>query len=364
MKRALGIREKALGPEHRDVASSLNNLAGLYRTQGRNGEADPLLRRALGILEKALGPEHPDVALSLNNLAGLALAQHDWTQAASYWRTATKVIERRAELGLAGIQGASVKGEAVRNRWYFEGLIKATYRLAPEGHADRVKQGWEMFETAQWAQASEAANSLEQMAARNAKGDAVLARLVRERQDQFAEWQVKDKQLIAAKSEPPIKRDPGAEKSLNDRLTAIEVRLASIDAQLAKDFPDYAALTNPKPISIAEVQSQLNEREALVLLFDTVEFKSSIPEETFIWVVTKDDMRWVRSKLGTMMWLNCVVGSMLRSGMMRRAHSGAAIYSKPHLRKMLMAISAQKLCPSIWPVLTDSIGRCSVKSKI
>ncbi len=50
---------------------SLTNLAILYQTQGRYAEAEPLHRRALAIREKALGPDHPDVAASLNNLASL-----------------------------------------------------------------------------------------------------------------------------------------------------------------------------------------------------------------------------------------------------------------------------------------------------
>ena len=43
----------------------------LYRTQGEYAEAEPLYRRALAIREKALGPEHPDTAHGLNNLAEL-----------------------------------------------------------------------------------------------------------------------------------------------------------------------------------------------------------------------------------------------------------------------------------------------------
>lgn len=39
--------------------------------QGNYDEAEPLFTRALAIREKALGPEHPDVASSLNNLAVL-----------------------------------------------------------------------------------------------------------------------------------------------------------------------------------------------------------------------------------------------------------------------------------------------------
>ncbi len=51
------------------MAASLNNLAELYRTQGRYAEAEPLYKRSLAIREGALGPEHPDVAQSLENYA-------------------------------------------------------------------------------------------------------------------------------------------------------------------------------------------------------------------------------------------------------------------------------------------------------
>ena len=50
---------------------ALNNLAALYDSQGKYTQAEPLYKRSLMIAEKALGPDHPDVALSLENLAGL-----------------------------------------------------------------------------------------------------------------------------------------------------------------------------------------------------------------------------------------------------------------------------------------------------
>jgi CHAT domain-containing protein/tetratricopeptide (TPR) repeat protein len=296
---SLAIREKVFGPEDLDVAIVLSNLSELYCDQGRYAEAEPLSERALAIREKALGPEHPRVATILANLALLSLAQHNWVNAAEYWQRATKVIERRAERGLAGSEGGSAKGEAVRNSWYFSGLIKMTDRLAPEGHADRAQLGPEMFEKAQWAQASEAAGSLTQMAARSAKGDTALAGLVRERQDLVAEWQAKDKQLIAAKSQLSAKRNPDAEKVLSDRIAAIDGRLRAIDAQFAKDFPEYASLTSPKADSVAEVKSLLGPDETLVLFLDTPEFKPTVAEETFIWVVTKTNMRWAKTTLGT-----------------------------------------------------------------
>ena len=79
-KRSLAIYEKALGPEHPDVAQSLNSLAELYRSLGDYARAEPLYKRSLDIREKALGPEHPDVAQSLNNLAGLYIFLGDYAR--------------------------------------------------------------------------------------------------------------------------------------------------------------------------------------------------------------------------------------------------------------------------------------------
>ena len=72
---------KALGPDHPDLATYLNNLAHLYHAQGRYAEAEPLNKQALTIWEKALGPEHPHVATSLNNLAELYKAQGKYAEA-------------------------------------------------------------------------------------------------------------------------------------------------------------------------------------------------------------------------------------------------------------------------------------------
>ena len=55
-KRALAISEKALGPDHPNVAMNLNSLALLFDAQARRTEAEPLYKRALAIYEKALGP--------------------------------------------------------------------------------------------------------------------------------------------------------------------------------------------------------------------------------------------------------------------------------------------------------------------
>ncbi len=53
---------------HPDVATSLNNLAGLYDLQGKYEAAEPLYLEAINICEKALGSNHPNTITIRQNL--------------------------------------------------------------------------------------------------------------------------------------------------------------------------------------------------------------------------------------------------------------------------------------------------------
>ena len=74
LQRALEIREHALGARD-GVAEVLRYLSELYRDQGRFAQAEETGRRALGIFRRVLGPEHHEVAATLNSLAGAAARQ-------------------------------------------------------------------------------------------------------------------------------------------------------------------------------------------------------------------------------------------------------------------------------------------------
>jgi tetratricopeptide (TPR) repeat protein len=93
-RRALAIREKAQGPDHPHTAISLNNLAALYYNQSRYGEAEPLYQRALAVDERALGPDHPRTATDLNNLALLYNTQGRYAEAEPLYQRALAIHER------------------------------------------------------------------------------------------------------------------------------------------------------------------------------------------------------------------------------------------------------------------------------
>ena len=94
LKRALTIREQTLGLDHPDTATTLHNLARLYRYQGQYSQAEPLYLRALAIRERALGFDHPETAITLENLALFYMAQGQYSQAEALLNRTLAIKER------------------------------------------------------------------------------------------------------------------------------------------------------------------------------------------------------------------------------------------------------------------------------
>ena len=66
------------------LATELNEKAIELYKQGKYDEAVPLLEKSLKIRQQVLGAEHPSVATSLNNLAGLYESQGRYTDCLLY----------------------------------------------------------------------------------------------------------------------------------------------------------------------------------------------------------------------------------------------------------------------------------------
>ena len=108
-------------------------------------------------------------------------------------------------------------------------------------------------------------------------------------------------------------------QEVRNRLSVIDARIRKIDEALAAQFPEYTALANPEPVTIAEVQRQLRDDEALVFFLDT-RAMSPLPEETFVWVVTKKAWRSYSLPTGTTATYKAV--SQLRCGLDQSAWLG------------------------------------------
>lgn len=90
-RRALALREEALGGAHPEVAERLDLLGELHRLAMDYAQAGPLLQRALAIWEAALGPQHPDVARALHTLANHHLDQDQYALAEPLYQRALAI---------------------------------------------------------------------------------------------------------------------------------------------------------------------------------------------------------------------------------------------------------------------------------
>jgi CHAT domain-containing protein/Tfp pilus assembly protein PilF len=92
--KALNLREQIFGPQHPEVAKSLNNLGDLYRMTGDFAKARPLLERAVAMFEKEPGIDERGLANCLNNLAVLYRESGEYTKAESLFQRAVAIREK------------------------------------------------------------------------------------------------------------------------------------------------------------------------------------------------------------------------------------------------------------------------------
>ena len=59
LERALAIKEREYGREHRELAPTLTNLGNAYGALGDAAKQRELVERAKAIFEREFGPEHP-----------------------------------------------------------------------------------------------------------------------------------------------------------------------------------------------------------------------------------------------------------------------------------------------------------------
>ena len=137
------------------------------------------------------------------------------------------------------------------------------------GFADRGRDGTSAHEPA-----------LRHRRPERGKGD--FAGLVRERQDLLDRMAQLDKRLIGAASDPEQRTSPAEKESWRREMARAEARVRTIDSDLPKD---YAALTNPQPLSLEDVQGLLHPNEALLQL---VFYNDS----GFAWLIAHEGIEW------------------------------------------------------------------------
>ncbi|TWJ09786.1 CHAT domain-containing protein [Altererythrobacter ishigakiensis] len=148
----------------------------------------------------------------------------------------------------------------------------------------------EAYWSAQWAVQSSAAQALDAVNARFARGSgelAVLARRLEETQRALADAENRYFAALALPDGSVRERQLAETTPIVEQLKG---ELSAIELALKGQFPEYANLVAPEPLTALETQALLEPGEGLIM---------AIPGETgtFIFLVTHSTLDWYRSEL-------------------------------------------------------------------
>ncbi len=96
-ERALRIKEDSLGPDHVELAVTLDNLGVVLLLNGERAAAETLFRRSLATRESNLGDDDPRVAFSLDYLGIVLQEAGDLAEAERYFRRALAIREQKLD---------------------------------------------------------------------------------------------------------------------------------------------------------------------------------------------------------------------------------------------------------------------------
>ncbi len=292
-RRALEIFRDALGEMHPQTAMAYASLASNLNRQGRYDAAEPLYRKALDIRRAALGEHHPQTAEAYDSLAQTLYLRYDHTQAESLSARAVAIVRERRNDDLRAA-GSDSAGEAairraradadrgVQDSRIFARHLRVAWLAAKDRPANLATLRDDAFTTAQDLDASPAAKALAQTVARTAASGAG-AGVARQRQALSGEARRLEIELVRSLAG----RDPARPAQLRLALDKTGRDLAGLDMLLRRANPQYAELTSPAPLSLAQVQKRLRPGEGLLLIVPT-------GADVHVFAVSRTQVSWNR----------------------------------------------------------------------
>jgi CHAT domain-containing protein/tetratricopeptide (TPR) repeat protein len=280
--RALKIDERVLGPAHPTIVNDLRGIALLDIKTGNYSDARQRLERALTIAQAKLGPRHQTSIETMANLAAVDSHESKWPDALAMLRRASAAMNGQQADGNNRAQFARLAGLDTA-------LIEAVWHVADGRPDDPAKN--EAFEAAQRAHETQAGAALAQMAARFGAGNDAIASVVRRQQDLKATLASLDQRIATELGAPDGKRNDALLASLRAESARARRSFDETSAQIAREFPTYAELSSPAPLSVVQAQALLKPDEALVSFL-------SMGDKSYVFAVTREATAWQQIPLG------------------------------------------------------------------
>ncbi|MGH9843479.1 MAG: tetratricopeptide repeat protein, partial [Blastocatellia bacterium] len=278
----LGEKQKALDHYHqflaltratgnrRSEASTLHNLAGVYDNLGEKEKARDYLNKALA-LNQTVGDREGE-ATTRHGIARVERGRDNLREAQTQIATA---------LNLAESVRTKIASQELRASYFatVQDYYSLNVDLLMQLHKQEPAKGHNALalETGERARARSLLDILTEARA-DIRGDIDPSLLTRERglQQQLSAREQARMQLLASKHTP--EQAAAADKELRDLSTQYQ----ELKAQIRTTSPRYAALTQPQPLTLAEIQQQVLDADTLLVEYALGE------ERSYLWAVSHD----------------------------------------------------------------------------
>ena len=330
IKRNLESIENLPGDNEKRTLDALSSLASLYAQHGKCDQAEPILARLQnaildsintnilftnsvkhdsaecavrrGAFDEAeqlylavIDADHASVGgasvLSVSSQHGLVklkLMQREPAEALKYARDLAQLYQLRQKMGAAEQTPLGQGFLLSTARYAFMDVLSSAWQVSGAAEGQKGRLFDEAFEAAQWGGYSSAGEAATQLGARLAAGSGDLAGAIREIQELRRTWLERDRSLLELLATGAA---PERVAEVRREMTGLEQQLLKSEPNLLAKYPTYRSLIAFQTVGAREAQSLLAPEEAIVLI-------ASAEDESFIFVITKQETRWVRSGLG------------------------------------------------------------------
>lgn len=274
--------EKAMAswdPQRRQVFDLSNSrISSLYSA----GQIDRGIAAAQTLLKRnvsRLGENSYDTAFARGILAiGYMRAYRD-AEAAREFRAAIPILTAAAHENADDDNATTAAARNNRLQNIIEAYISMLARMPARDGDD--SSAVETFSLADAIRGQSVQLALAQSSARMLVQDDRLAELVRKEQDYTKQMNAQLGTLNNALALPTGQRDESVVKALEVAIGKLRSERKTLHQEIAKRFPKYASLTEPRPPAIDEIRTALKPDEALLSFY----FGRS---GSFVWAVPKE----------------------------------------------------------------------------
>ncbi|MGD1807801.1 tetratricopeptide repeat protein [Dapis sp. BLCC M126] len=282
--RSLGEKQKALNyfeqalPLKRQVgyrrgeAVTLNNIALVYDSLGEEQKALIFYNQALSLRRQV--DDRGGEATTLSNIASLKRSQGKLTEALTDIEAAIKIIEDlRTKVASPELRASYFATVQNRYEFYIDLLMQLHKQNPNKGYDSKA------FHASERSRARTLIELLNEASVDIRQGiDPQLATAERKLQQQLNTIETQRIKLLSGKYIPEQKAD--IEKTRDQLIDEYD----KLRDKIRTTSPNYAALTQPQPLTLKEVQQQVLDNDTLLLQYSLGE------ESSYLWAVTKDSI--------------------------------------------------------------------------